>query len=108
MLKYIVAALSAVCLALAGYVQYQRVSLSEQKQTIATQAAAIRSYEDKIKRDARTAASRAAKAKATAIKDKEATSAKDKALAASPEWAAQPLPAGVADWVRNQGNGVRP
>lgn len=99
MIKYLYVGIAAIVLALCGYIQWQRIALSKQEALLTQQVQIIHSYEAKIKRDAVVAKSRAAKAKAAAAENKEATYAKEQAQISAPDWTAQPLPAGVAEWL---------
>src|SRR5690606_9286001 len=101
-------------LALGGFaVQTHRLSKAENRAVEATKlageyqrsleslerAVAARAKSDKIARESLEA--RAKKAEALAAKTKKENHALQEALTASPDWAREPIPAGLLDAIRN-------
>ncbi len=97
------AAVVAVALSLGGALYYQTAALKKARSealVASTRAAELESAlaAEKRARVAQTIARRKAQAQL-----KESQDALNQTLKANPEWAAQPVPPDVADWVRQHG-----
>lgn len=108
MMKYLYAAAAILVVTLAGWGYYGHAKASAlaatvaaQKTTIAQQDIALAAHEAKAKRDKAAAVDRAKRQAAADMRQKEAANAKDTAIKANPEWADQPVPADIADWLRD-------
>lgn len=107
MLKYIVAVVAAALLAVSGYsfylrnvVKAQAETLQDYETTIDTQDRAIKAAAAREKLMAKTLKDNLAAKAALSTKQKESNARLEKALAANADWASQPVPAAVADWLR--------
>lgn len=97
--------LAATCgLLLWGYNRELKRS-SELQTAVDTYTAIIASREQAHIQTVAAMNSRLAAARKEAQRTREERDALNKALAASPEWSDQPVPAGVADWLRQPGGG---
>jgi hypothetical protein len=108
LLRYAVAIMASLLLALAGYNFYLRNVVDGQDKTLAANILVIDTQDREIKAGAIREKKAAAVLKkyqadnaALAKKQKESNDKLEQALEANRDWADQPLPDGIADWLRN-------
>lgn len=100
MTKYLIAAIAALVLALAGVgylLKGQIAKNGEQSQTIDTLTTALETADKQRKADQALLARRAREKAAIARESASLRLKLDRALAANPDWANQPVPQGVQD-----------
>ena len=108
MTKYIIAVLLAVCALLGGFSWYQLHETSRLSTKVASQERLLKESEAQINRLSRTASKYAQARDAAEAKTKETNRALEQTLKANPAWAEQPLPDGVAEWLRDADAGQSP
>ena len=106
-MKYLIATLVALALALTGYASWAHqkalqaaVIIDRQSGTIRLQKEALDAQEQAAKRLSAVASLQSAQRDERERRLRASITAQQAAIAVAPEWAAVPLPAPVADWVR--------
>jgi Tfp pilus assembly protein PilO len=108
LLKYAVAIMAALLLALAGYNFYLRNVVAGQEQILAANVVVIDTQNRELKAGVEREKKAAVVLKkyqadnaALANKQKESNDRLEQALEANKDWANQPVPDGIAEWLRN-------
>jgi len=106
-MKYIIAGLVALALALGGYAAWAHqkaiqaaIIIDRQSGTIRLQQEALDAQEQAAKRVERVAALTAKQHEQAMRRLRESITAQAAALELAAEWAAQPVPISVVDWLR--------
>ena len=107
MMKYLIALLAAVALACAGYASWAHqkavqatIIIDRQAGTIRLQQEALDAQEQAAKRLTAVAALQSKQHEQSMRRLRESITAQNAALELAAEWAAQPVPISVVDWLR--------
>lgn len=97
------AAVAAVALTLAGALYYQTTALKKARQEALVASSRAAELETALAAEKRARAAQVIARRKAEAKLKESRDALDQTLRSAPDWAAEPVPPAVHDWVRNYG-----